>query len=128
VDDDKITIGTRLWRLEEWRPRVFDRSSGKMVSAPYEDHFREATVIGETKGTWLVGEERAATTRHAARVNKRTLREPMSGGYSGGQWFTDAGKDADIWQRCKRHEIVEQVRQCDVATLKKIAELLGDPR
>ncbi len=126
MTDDPITIGTRLWRREEWMPRVTDPASGKMVAAPYEAFFRSATVIGETKGTWQVGHEGAAPMHHAARVNKRTLREPMSGGYSGHQWFTDAGKDADIWAHSRRHKIVEAVQRCDVPTLKKIAAILDE--
>jgi len=112
---EEIGIGTRLWRFDENRRVYRDRHSPPV----YEEHFVPDVITGETKGTWLIGR---------LTVNKRTLREPSRGGFSGCQWFTDAGKVAKIWAKHHRREIVDKVDRCDVPTLRKIAELLdGSP-
>jgi len=121
VTDDPITIGTRLWSFDENRRRYAPDGTGVI----YEEHFAAATVLGETKGTWIVGQEGSSPFTHST-VNKKTLREPAKGGFSGRQWFTDTGKDSDIWAHSKRRQIVEAVRGCDVPTLKKIAAILEE--
>lgn len=114
MSDDPIGIGTRLWRFDENRRVYRDRNSPPV----YEEHFVPDVITGETKGTWLFGRRS---------VNKRTLREPSSGGFSGAQWFTDAGKEDAIWAKDRRRDIVRLVERADVTTLKKIAALFEEP-
>ena len=115
MTDDPITIGTRLWQFDENRRRYAPGSMGPPI---YEEHFTPGVITGEARGTWIVDGR--------CRVNKRTLREPMRGGFDGARWFTDAGRDANIWAHSRRHQIAEAVRRCDVPTLKKIAAILEE--
>ncbi len=115
----EIGIGTRLWKFDENR-RVYRKRHGSPV---FSEHFTPGVVTGETKGTWSVGHNSGAG--RTVRVNKRTLREPANGDYSGHQWFTDAGRDDAVWAHERRREIVRLVDTCDVPTLRQIATLLN---
>lgn len=85
-------------------------------------------IVGETKGTWLVASLSAegAVVGHSHAINKRTLRTPARGGFSGSQYFTAASLAAREYCEAHAYPIAERIRRVDdVDTLRKIAALVG---
>ena len=124
----EIAIGTRLWRFDENRRVYSERGIRGMII--YAEHFVAGYVVGETPGKWLCASSRdadiASHPNSTIHVNKKTLREPARGGFSGAQWFTDEGRDANIWAKHHRPRIVSALERCrDADVLKKVAILLG---
>lgn len=85
-------------------------------------------IVGETKATWLVASVSAEGTvvgrEHP--INKRTMRTPARGGFSGSQYFTDESLAALRYKNTHAYAIAENIRRVDdVAILRAVAKLVG---
>ena len=114
-----IKVGDRLWRFDINR-RVYN-GSGMNSRIIYAEHFTPHTITGETVKSWLI----AGDYGDAIRVSKSELREAGKGGYGGHQWFTDSGREDDIWRHVHRSKITDLVDRADPALLRKVAEVVG---
>jgi len=107
---EALKIGDSLWtspygRPEKWEPKAIQ-------------------ITGETKFSWLVGEQLGSKdTRY--KVNKKTLQEAIPNMLPR-QWYTEQGKADLAFIRQHRHAIVSWVQVCDdVEKLRQIGNLVG---
>lgn len=108
-----LRVGDILFNFDGNR-RSYDPGFG---GAPiYEKHFRQETIVDETKVSWVVGPGKV-------KVNKKTLESACHYGDRG--YFTKAGMDADIWLHDHKHKIIREVEHIGVEQLKEIARIVG---
>ena len=108
---DAPKVGDKCW-VWNINSRVY--VDGKVST---RGHFREATIDGETRLSWIVGEMKFA---------KDTL------GWRDANWgshcrlyLTERSVDDHCFVTDHAYRIGEKVRQCDAATLRKVAEIVG---
>lgn len=83
--------------------------------------WREETIIAESPTHWHVGPE-----YDRRKVRKTTLFEAGKQGWSGSQWFTDAGRVDCEWLDQHAGGIARHVEFCkDVEQLRAIAKIIG---
>ena len=124
-EEPKTKVGDTLYRFDGNR-RVYRREDdGRATGGPiYAEHFSAHTIHGETKQSWLLG------INDPFKVNKATLREAGKSGFHGYQWFTEQGREDNIWVHEHRHKIVQKVeREMRAPLLREIASVVGyEPR
>jgi hypothetical protein len=112
----EIGIGSTVWVFDH-NYRTYD-DNRKLI---YRDHWRPTEITGETRASWI--------TRYGKvpkKADDRGRRLVSQGGYSPLRAaLTAAEVEDDIWTSSHAHKIADQVRHCDAATLRKIAELIG---
>lgn len=114
-----IRAGDRLWRFDINR-RKYD-GHGFSARIIYAEHFTPHTITGETTRSWLIDD----AFGHSTKVSKSELREAGRNGFGGYQWFTDQGREDDIWLHEHRHKIIRMIDTADGTTLRKVAEVIG---
>lgn len=98
-------VGDTLWTMSSR-----DRRSG----------WRSDVITGETKQSWIVGEDWRIT-----KVNKKTMLENV-GKWGHERWFTVEGKDEYLWMQHHRRLISAMVDACkDVAKLRAVAQIVA---
>lgn len=91
-----------------------------------DEEWVEVKIDGETPVSWVLN--KGAWNEH--KVNKKTLCQSAADagqrGFGGVQWYTAQGKADAEWMEKHRRRITSLVEASrDVATLKKVAELVG---
>lgn len=97
-----LGIGSTIW--------IFDRTRRVYPEPLYREHWRPVTIEGETSRSWV-------TSWYGKKVPKRGPRQGIA--------FTEAEVEADVWVHDHRYKIVRMVEQCEVETLKAIAQAVG---
>jgi hypothetical protein len=118
-----LKVGDVLWRFDQ-NCRVYPTdAAGKTIPGGpiYSRHFRPVVIIGETRGTWLVGD-------HGRwKVNKKTLRTAKDADGWHVQMFTKEQMDDMVYVNDHALPLSEKVRSCrNVMLLKQIAQLFQD--
>lgn len=112
-----LKIGDVLFNFNGNR-RVYNqpKSGGYASGGPiYEKHFAEATIVGETKNSWVM-------SLYETKVNKKTLQSSTK--YADHGYFTKSGMEADIWLHEHRYRIAKLVESAGVEQLKEIARIV----
>ena len=106
-----LGIGSTIWIFDSNR-RVYPepRSAYGGGGPIYREHWRPVTIEGETSRSWV-------TSWYGKKVPKRGPRQGIA--------FTEAEVEADVWVHDHRYKIVRMVEQCEVETLKAIAQAVG---
>ena len=102
----KLGIGSTIWRFDESH-RIYykDRDGGP----DYRSFWCECRITGETSRSWIIGNWGKC---------------PKNGEHYG--WALTAQEvDDDVWAKYERHRIVMCVERCDVATLRRVALIVG---
>jgi hypothetical protein len=105
-------IGDILHHYEEWRGR-----------SNYMDGWQSLEITGETKFSWLL---KAGWREH--KVNKKTMLE-NNGQWGNIRWFTDEGRDGQIWRKEHGPAIYRAMQRYDlsISQLKRIKAILDEP-
>ncbi len=126
---DALQIGNRIWNFDI-NCRIYPpRNSRPNFGGPspiYEKHFREFTIIGETKFCWLAVRDASWSHERATKVNKKSLQSANTGGANTDtQWFTDATKHVAVWLQANRLPLANAISNCkNIHILKQVAHLL----
>jgi uncharacterized protein (DUF488 family) len=113
-----LKVGSVLYNFDGNR-RVYKKAPGAQYSSGgpiYEKHFAPATIVGETKVSWIMD-------LYDAKVNKKTL--DSSTKFADRGYFTKSAMEADIWSHDHRHIIVREVERAGLEQLQEIARIVG---
>lgn len=116
-------IGQTLYIRDGNRRRYTNDDGTKRSSPDPRYEFEPIVITGETRDSWTF-------ERHGrlGRVNKKTFKlgGPAVGGPAGsGYAYTAEAMEDELWSGEHRRQIMRRIEHADVATLKKIAALLG---
>jgi len=114
---DGIKVGDRLWQFDINRRKYSGTGLGARII--YAEHFIAHIITGETPRSWII-----ETFGHVIKVSKSGLKEAGRRGF-GHQWFTDQGREDEIWSNVHRPKIRRMIDGADAATLRKVAEIVG---
>jgi hypothetical protein len=111
--------GDRVWMFNENRRVYTHRDGTRSISPVYREHFVPYRVLEVKDKEYLLcsGAGHPETLRHAGTTAcpiKKVDRD----------WKSDQELAAMIWDK-ERHRVAEMVLSCDLATLCKVAEVLG---
>lgn len=109
---DEIRVGDTLYISDYWAQPA---STPERERARYESH----TITGETHGKWLLGADDGGWYE----VNKRTLK--LCGRDETRIAYTAQQLEVRMWERIHRPALARLVLEADVATLQKVAEVVG---
>lgn len=116
----KFAIGQRIWSFDENRRRyATDSATGRRAGSPiFAAHFEPHTVAGIEARSYLI------VRGHPPEGQWNT---PVKVGFDKAEraYRTDDERDAQIWVEDHRWKVVEAVRRADVATLKRVAAVVG---
>lgn len=107
IDDSGLKVGDNVFIFDENR-RFYDKNSPEYPGAIYRGHFREVTIDGETKQSWLIGKH-----------NPQKFPKKSHNLYSAKQ------VDEECWVHIHRHKISRLVADANMNQLVKIAEIIG---
>ena len=123
--DVVLGIGSVVWRHNE-SIRVYDYPRGHRIAGPQRrPQWVEWEIRGETSRSWVAapkGLNAAMLERLGKKIPKRaTPEQARQLGFA----LTEQAVDDDVWAHTHRHRVVRAVEAVDLATLRKVAELVG---
>lgn len=126
--DVVLGIGSAVWRFDSNR-RVYDYPRGFRVAGPARrPQWVEWEIRGETARSWIAIrkdskiKDEAGLRAGGAKIPKRATPEQAR---QLGFVLTAQAVEDDVWQHEHRYRVVTALEQADVATLRKVAELIG---
>jgi hypothetical protein len=109
----KFTVGQRVWAFDENR-RVYTERAGRLSGdLIYAGHFREMKVLAIDKRSYLIGWPDGKGGEKVGFAKAERM------------YYTDQDREDRIWKNDHRYKIVRLVERADVATLRKIAAIVG---
>jgi hypothetical protein len=108
-----LKVGSVLYNFDGNRRTYQPGMSGGPI---YEKHFAPATIVGETKVSWIMD-------LYDAKVNKKTLESKTE--FADRGYFTKSAMEADIWSHHHRYKIVREVERAGLEQLREIARIIG---
>jgi hypothetical protein len=120
----EIGIGSTVWVFDQNHREYPPTPAGRLwpTSGPiYRAHWVATKITGENRLNWIT-----CYGKIPKKPNADGQRRIPRGGYSPIRVaFTPAEVDDDVWLHEHARRIAERTERCDVATLKKIAALIG---
>lgn len=117
----KVGVGSTVWIFDLNRRIYTKPDKGHIWTGSriiYREHWRPKVITSETKQSFILG------NYFDRKLAKKDLKMPFGKRYR--QWAISLEEvDADCWDQDHRVDVADMVRECDVATLRKIAELVG---
>ena len=111
-----IKPGDKCWIFDQNRRFYAPGSSGLPI---YREHYRETTIDGETRTSWIVG---------PYKFDKQTLRLRGDSPSVSRMCVTREAMEADIYCNENRWKIRDALMSADAGQLRQIAAILGMPR
>lgn len=126
--DVVLGIGSVVWRFDSNR-RVYDYTKGHRIAGPARrPQWVEWEIRAETARSWIAIRKDSKITDEAglraggAKIPKRaTPEQARQLGFA----LTEQAVEDDVWLHEHRYRVVVAVEHADVATLRKVAELIG---
>lgn len=124
-----MKIGDKVWIFDS-NQRVYEDQDGNKTSrAWYRGYFVEKYIIGETKQSWIIGNQnREIDHTSNIKVNKKTLTYKRGARTSLDEklYVSEEIINQECWIKENRCSISEAVNRCnDYDKLKKIEEILN---
>ena len=121
-----LKIGDTVW-LFDINCRVYPPkgNDGRSYGAPiYREHWRPVPITGENRASWEIGRYGSFPKKKPA--DKAFLATYMKNGYGGYRVALSVQEvNDDVWKYAHGFRIADLVKNCDAATLRKVAELVG---
>ncbi len=115
-----IAIGSKAWVFDENRREYTPNPPGRIFGGKliYRSHWRETSVVGETRDSWIVGPSKVKVSKKTGEHKRSTTCKKVV--------FSLAAVDDDVWLNRHRAGLREAILRCeDVPALREIAALLG---
>ena len=126
--DVVLGLGSVVWHFDPNR-RVYDYPRGFRVAGPARrPQWVEWEIRGETSRSWIAVRKDSKITdaadlgAYGAKIPKKATAENAR---KMGFVLTAQDVEDDVWQHEHRYRVVTALEQADVATLRKVAELIG---
>lgn len=122
---DGLQVGSTVWVFDVNNCVYPQRGAGTSWGSPiYREHWVRRTIVGENRASWLIEYGESFPKRKDPK--KIHLMTYGRSGFSGSRVALSLQEvDDACWANDKRRDMVRAVERCDVATLRKIAALVG---